>query len=294
MDSEPLLLVEGLVHIYKAAELEVVALQGLDLTLSAGETVAIVGRSGSGKTTLMNVLAGVEVPSAGRVRVAGHDLSRLSPGARQAYRRSTVGYLWQHSQANLLPELTAFQNVQLPMLGARPRERRAAEARELLAGLGLGERLQQKPAQLAGGENQRLALAVALANRPRLLLADEPTAELDGVTAAELLADLTALLKRLGTAAILVTHDRQVVRYVDRVLQIRDGRTATETRYVERAGDLVADEVVILDRAGRLQLPRHLIEELKLSERVRVHSEDGTLRISPLRSVAEDEGGRDG
>lgn len=282
----PLVQVEGLVHIYKAADLEVVALQGLDLTVAAGETVAVVGRSGSGKTTLMNVLAGGERPSAGRVTVAGHDLTRLTAAQGEAYRREVIGYLWQHANANLLPELSAEQNVQMPMIGSGAARQRADQAGRLLAALGLEHHASRKPAQLTGGENQRLALAVALANRPALLLADEPTAELDGVTARLVLADLSRLLQELETAAILVTHDRQVARFVDRVVQIRDGRTSTETRYVEHEGDLIADEVVILDRAGRLQLPRHLIEELGLRERVRVHSDGGSLRISPLNGPA--------
>jgi putative ABC transport system ATP-binding protein len=277
---------EGLVHIYKTEELEVVALQGLDLQLAEGETIAIAGRSGSGKTTLMNILAGIETPSAGRVKVAGHDLGRMSRAERDQYRRQVVGYLWQHSQVNLWPELTALENVQVPMLAGGNAERhpgrsQSTRAAGLLSALGLERQLRKRPAQLSGGENQRLALAVALANRPRLLLADEPTAELDGTTARSLLGDLAAVLHELGTGAIMVTHDPQLERYVDRVVHIRDGRTSTETRWIEQAGDMVADELVILDRAGRLQLPRHLVEELNLRERVRVRREGDSLRILP-------------
>jgi ABC-type lipoprotein export system ATPase subunit len=275
---------EGLVHIYKAAELEVVALQGLDLQLHEREVVAIAGRSGSGKTTLMNILAGVEVPTAGRARVAGHDLARMEDREREAYRRQVVGYLWQHAKVNLWPELTALENVQVPMLAGAGRGDRnpGRRARRLLEMLGLDRGLTRRPAQLSGGENQRLALAVALANHPRLLLADEPTAELDGATARAVLEDLATLLRELGAGAIMVTHDRQLERYVDRVVQIRDGRTSTETRYVEQEEGLVADEVIILDRAGRLQLPRHLVDELGLKDRVRIHREGGSIRIAPL------------
>ena len=271
---------EGLVHIYKSVDLEVVALQGLDLTVEAGETVAIAGRSGSGKTTLMNILGGLEAPTAGSVTVAGSDLSRLGDRERETYRRGVVGYVLQHALANLSRDLTAIENVQVPMLGAGVRER-AAQSAELLERFGLGSKLGHRPAQLTGGENQRLALAVALANRPQLLLADEPTAELDGPAAQRLLADLTAYLKEHGTAAVMVTHDQQLARHVDRVVQIRDGRTSTETRYVEPhgGGGLVADELVIMDRAGRLQLPRAYIEKLGLRQRVRVHLEADHLRI---------------
>jgi putative ABC transport system ATP-binding protein len=273
---------EGLVHIYKTAELEVVALQGLDLRVEAGEMVAIAGRSGSGKTTLMNLLAGVEPPSAGSARVAGHDLARMDDRERDRYRREVVGYLLQHSLANLDLDLTVLQNVQVPMIAGGPR-RRGARARRLLEKLGLGGQARLRPAQLTGAEAQRLALAVALANKPRLLLADEPTAELDGTNAGDLLVDLTSLLRELGTAAIMVTHDQQLERHVDRVIQIRDGRTSTERRWLARPNGEreVADELVILDRAGRLQLPRAHVEKLGLRDRVRVHLEADSIRITP-------------
>jgi ABC-type lipoprotein export system ATPase subunit len=288
--NQPLVECEGLVHIYKTAELEVVALQGLDLSVEAGEMVAIAGRSGSGKTTLMNLLAGVEPPSAGAARVAGHDLARMGDRERDRYRREVVGYLLQHSLANLALDLTVIQNVQVPMIAGGPR-RRGARARKLLEKLGLGGQARLRPAQLTGAEAQRLALAVALANEPRLLLADEPTAELDGTNARELLVDLTALLRDLGTAAIMVTHDQQLERHVDRVIQIRDGRTSTERRWLARPnGDReVADELVILDRAGRLQLPRAHVEKLGLRDRVRVHLEGDSIRITPAEQSPDAE-----
>jgi putative ABC transport system ATP-binding protein len=280
--TQPLVECEGLVHIYKTDKLEVVALQGLDLTVAAGEMVAIAGRSGSGKTTLMNVLAGVEAPSAGMARVAGHDLARMGNRERDHYRREVVGYLLQHSLANLDLNLTVEQNVQVPMLGGHSR-RRASRAGVLLERLGLGGHGRLRPAELTGVEAQRLALAVALANKPDLLLADEPTAELDGANARKLLEDLTSLLRELGTAALMVTHDQQLERHVDRVIQIRDGRTSTERRWLARDGDDpgVADELVILDRAGRLQLPKSHVDKLGMRGRVRVHLEADSIRITP-------------
>lgn len=289
--TKPLVECEGLVHIYKTEELEVVALQGLDLTVEAGEMVAIAGRSGSGKTTLMNLLAGVEPPTAGAATVAGHDLARMDGRERDRYRREVVGYVLQHSLANLVMDLTVIQNVQVPMLGGGKR-RRGRRARALLEKLGLGGQARLNPAQLTGAEAQRLALAVALANEPRLLLADEPTAELDGANAQTLLDDMTRVLRDLGTAAIMVTHDQQLERHVDRVIQIRDGKTSTERRWRARtSGDgEVADELVILDRAGRLQLPKAHVEKLGLRDRVRVHLEDDSIRIMPAEKRPDADG----
>jgi putative ABC transport system ATP-binding protein len=271
---------EGLVHIYKAAELEVVALQGLDLEVGSGEMVAIAGRSGSGKTTLMNILAGLERPSAGMVRVSGRDLNRISRIEQERYRRDVVGYVLQHSLGNIAPYLSAVENVQAATVSgaARGRPRLAVE---LLDRLGLGDRLSRRPAQLAGHETQRLALAVALANRPHLLLADEPTAELDTGAAAQLLSDLTGLLREEGTAAVIVTHDPQVETYVDRVVMIRDGRTSSERRWVEREGERIHDELAIMDRAGRIQLPRAYVDRLGLSGRVRLRLEGDRISILP-------------
>jgi len=184
----------SLVHIYKSADLEVFALQGLDMTVEEGEVVAIVGASGSGKTTLMNVLAAVEKPSAGQAVVAGHELGSLSDRSRDAYRRDVIGYVWQNATLNLTPELTAFENLQLPlMLARRSHSERRERGYELLDTLGLTQLRGHLPAQLSGGEQQRLALGVAIANRPKVLLADEPTAELDRTSARRMLEDLGRL-----------------------------------------------------------------------------------------------------
>lgn len=279
----PLVECEGLVYIYKTRELEVVALQGLDLHVDAGEMVAIAGRSGSGKTTLMNILAGVDAPTAGRAIVAGTDLTRITETQRDRYRHETVGYLLQRSQANVMPELTAIENVRLATLTGG-RARRDA-GRDVLARLGLGDRLDRRPAALTGGEKIRLALAVAVANRPRLLLADEPTAELDTATAHSVLQDLAALLDEIGTTAIFVTHDAELERFAGRVIQIRDGKTSTETRWSGGRDARVADELVIMDRAGRIQLPRAYVEKLALKGRVRLRLETDHIAILPPESV---------
>lgn len=224
---EPLVRTRSLGHVYRTEHSEVVALQNLDLELGEGETLAVVGPSGSGKTTLLNILAGVARPSQGSVEVAGRDLGALDERELERYRRQVVGYLWQQSDAGLWAGLTALENVQVPMLavhGSRGQRRdRAGALLELLGMQGQGGlRLQQ----LDYGERQRLALAVAMANQPRLLLCDEPTAELDGATAQLLLADLADLLRSLGVAAVVVTHDPQLERFVDRVVRIGGAGTA--------------------------------------------------------------------
>jgi putative ABC transport system ATP-binding protein len=220
----PLVQARGLVHVYETGELQATALRGVDLDMTDGERLAVMGRSGSGKTTLLNILAGLEIPTGGHAVVAGHDLTRLTRRERQAYRRTVVGYVWQQPEAGLLPGLSALQNVLVPMLGGAPaRSEEADLAVQLLEAFRLGPRAEQPPSALAPGEQQRLALAVALANRPRLLLADELTAAMGWGAAQELLGDLRSTLDQLGTAAVIVTHDERVQRYVDRVLVLRDG-----------------------------------------------------------------------
>jgi ABC-type lipoprotein export system ATPase subunit len=216
--------VSGLSHAYGVNGNHSVALRRVDLQVAAGERVAIMGRSGSGKTTLLNILAGLEVPSAGRVVIDGRDLATVGRRDREAYRRSVVGYVWQQPEDGLLPGLTALENVLVPVLGGRASGPEQVEgALRLLDAMRLRDRLHDRPAVLSPLEMQRLAVAVALANRPQLLLADELTARLDWPVARELLGDLAALLDRLGAAAIIVTHDPRVARYVDRALMIRDG-----------------------------------------------------------------------
>ena len=284
--TAPLVTCEGLVHIYKERDVEVVALQGLDLAVESGEVVAIVGRSGSGKTTLMNILAGAEAPTAGTAVVDGHELGAMGETERDSYRRQVVGYVLQRSHANLAKDLNALDNVVLPMHEGTPEQRRQ-RARDLLAAMGIGSLAGRLPAQLSGGEAQRLAVAIAMANDPKLLLADEPTAELDELTASQILSDLRSLLRARETAAVMVTHDRNVEKHANRVIQIRDGRTSTETRWREAEQGLIADEVLILDRAGRLQLPKSFVEKLRMRGRVRAHIEGDEVRLKRVDEASE-------
>jgi ABC-type lipoprotein export system ATPase subunit len=275
------------VKIHKVADLEVVALQGLDLLVDAGEFVAIVGASGSGKSTLLNILGGLDVPSAGRATVAGNDLTSMGRRQRTRYRRRVVGFVWQQTSRNLLPYLDAAENVELPMLldGVARRERRR-RASELLERVGLADRASHRPERLSGGEQQRVAVAVALANNPRVLLADEPTGELDTATSEVLFAALRKLNADLGTTMIVVTHDPLVSEQVQRTVAIRDGRTSTETlrltsRLESGEHEVLAEEFAVLDRAGRLQLPRSHVEALQLERRVRLRLESDHIGVWP-------------
>lgn len=293
----PFIVCENLVKIYKVAELEVIAIQGLDLTVQEGELIGIVGASGSGKSTFLNVLGGLDRPSAGKIAVNGRNLLKLSDAELDAYRRNEVGFVWQQSARNLVPYLTAQENVELPMTvaGMSPRPKRAW-AQELLEAVGLWEHRQHKLAQLSGGQQQRVAIAVALANKPSLLLGDEPTGELDSTTSDETLALFQRLNEQFGLTTIIVTHDPQVSKAVDRVVTIRDGRTSSET--VRRASQVeqeaVFDEYVMVDGAGRLQIPPDVREKIGLSDRVTITTtEDGGVLVRPV-SEKESGGERDG
>lgn len=293
-----LIVCDNLVKIYKVADLEVVALQGLDLLVEPGEFIALVGASGSGKSTLMNILGGLDVPSAGRAVVAGHLLGEMGRRERTAYRRQVIGFVWQQTSRNLLPYLTARQNVELPMLlNGVPRALREERAPDLLTRVGLAERGDHRPERLSGGEQQRVAIAVALANQPAVLFADEPTGELDTVTARQVFDLLRTVNRELGVTIVVVTHDPLVSEQVSRTIAIRDGRTSSETlrrRAVTEGGDhhVISEEYAVLDRVGRLQLPRAHVEALGLERRVRLALEPDHISVWPDRDRSAD--GSDG
>ena len=280
---------EDLFKIYKIADLEVVALRGLDLKVKLGELMAIVGASGSGKTTLLNILGGLDIPTAGKVIVGKRDLLKMSSRALVTYRRRDVGFVWQQVGGNLIPYLSALQNVELPLilLGWRQRKQRR-RAEEMLEAVGLGARLRYRPDRLSGGEQQRVAIAVALANNPPLLLADEPSGELDSQTAESIFDVFHSLNEAYGVTIVIVTHDIRITDKVERVVTIRDGRTSLEAirgpRFPDAGPRRILDEFVILDKAGRLQLPKNYIEKLKLKERVRVLLADDHITVWPEES----------
>ncbi|MFI0410003.1 ABC transporter ATP-binding protein [Actinomadura sp. 3N508] len=282
---------DNLVRIYKTDGIEVVALQGLDLLVDAGELVAIVGASGSGKSTLLNILSGLDVPTAGVARVAGADLLTMASKERLRFRREQVGFIWQQTSRNLLPYLTAEQNVALPMrFAGRSRRARAARAAELLGMLGVGDCAGRRPHELSGGQQQRIAIAVAVANEPHVVLADEPTGELDTATGGEVFTALRRVNEELGTTVVVVTHDKQVTERVDRTIGIRDGRTSSEVRRRSAEdGTRTAEEYAVLDRAGRVQLPKGFTAALEMRDRVRLNLETDHVGVWPDREAVRKE-----
>ncbi|MCT2590512.1 ATP-binding cassette domain-containing protein [Streptomyces sp. N2-109] len=294
--QDALIVCDRLVRVFQADGVEVQALQGLDLLIKEGELTAIVGASGSGKSTLLNILAGLDTPTAGSASVAGCDLLGMDAKTRLGYRRDTVGFIWQRTSRNLLPYLTAAQNVALPMqlrgrsrgmgVGRRGNRARMARAAELLDLLGMSHCLDRRPAGLSGGEQQRVAIAVALANDPAVVFADEPTGELDTATAEQVFSALRTANSELGTTILVVTHDQAVSSEVSRTVSIRDGRTSSETlRHVrtdENGGEsTVSREYTTIDRSGRLQLPPEFTEPLAIRDRVLLELQPDHIEVRP-------------
>ena len=276
----------GLFKIYKAADLEVVALRGLELTVQQGEILAIVGASGSGKSTLLNILAGYDAPSAGTIRVGDFDLLQMTNKEVVKYRRHEVGFIWQETSRNLFPYLTTLENVELPMvIAGSPKTERKKRAQELLDIVGLGDRSSHKPAELSGGEQQRVAIAVGLSNKPPLLLADEPTGELDDQTGKEVLELLNKVNQDLGTTILIVTHDPAIATSVQRAIAIKDGKTSTETTREVSYGRKLngettnTEEFLLIDTAGSVQIPRDVLNELNIERKVKVDIKDGKVTL---------------
>ena len=300
MAQESFIICDNVVRIFKIAGHEVVALQGLDMAVTPAELLGVVGVSGSGKSTLMNILGGLDRPTAGRVWVDGKDLLKLSDMALTHYRLSSVGFLWQQSARNLLPYLNAQENIEYPMtvageFGRKKRQR----TQQLLEIVGLWERRRHRLSELSGGEQQRVAIAVALANNPRLLLADEPTGEVDTKTADAIYKIFRNLQSELKLTTIIVSHDAQIGKQVDRVIAIRDGKIASEL--VRQNGDsaplagtpnsAVASappehiELTVVDSAGRLQIPKDLRQQFSIRHRVRLEATPEGVLIRPVETA---------
>jgi len=289
MNVEPLIVCENLVKIYRLNQeggksIEVQALQGLDITVADGEMIGIVGASGSGKSTLLNILGGLDRPTGGHALVGRQDLGNLSERALDQYRLQKVGFVWQQATRNLIPYLTALENVELPLtlsgqVGKSSRER----AIQLLKVVGLHERMHHRLEELSGGEQQRVAVAIALANHPKLLLADEPTGELDTATAKSIYDLFRALNNDLGLTIVIVSHDLGIAQHVDRVVAVRDGKLASETLRVQKSDSDEHHllELAVLDSAGRLQIPREYLEQFHIKRRVQMEMTDQGILIRP-------------
>lgn len=301
-EDKPIIRCENLVKIYKTSDIEVLALQGMDICIDRGELMAIVGNSGSGKSTFLNMLGGLDRPTAGRLYVDGKNLLKMTQKELVEYKRKTVGFVWQNNARNLLPYLTVVQNVQMPMVFDNPKGQKE-RAMELLELVGMSHKKDSKLSQLSGGEQQRIALAIALANQPKILLADEPTGSVDTKTGNYILDVFRKINREMGITVVIVTHDGKLTSKVNRVVSIRDGKTSSErimrksyakeleniqmfseaedaVRHYEEALD-VHEEYAVLDRAGRVQIPKELLDRLHVTDnRVKLEYKDGKIIIS--------------
>lgn len=288
---ETMIKADGLVKIYKTKQTEVLALQGLDLSVEEGELTAIIGNSGSGKSTFLNMIGGLDRPSAGSLFVAGSNLFTMTEKQLVLYKRNTVGFVWQNNGRNLLPYLTVLENVMLPMSLSSTKNKRE-KALALLEKVGMSAKKRSRMNMLSGGEQQRVAIAIALANSPKLLLADEPTGSVD-VKTANYIFDVFTELNKGGQTILIVTHDVALSKKVKRVVAIRDGKISSERVLKEAYADRLQesaidwrqedtqDEYAILDRAGRLQIPAEFLQSLQLKDnKVSIGLHDGKVIIS--------------
>lgn len=293
---------DNLVKIYKTKDIEVLALQGLDINIEPGELMAIVGNSGSGKSTFLNMIGGLDRPTAGKLYVDGKNLFRLSEKELVEYKQKTVGFVWQNNARNLLPYLTALENVMVPMMFADAKEQEK-KALELLDLVGLSHKKDSKLSQLSGGEQQRVAIAIALANSPKILLADEPTGSVDTKTSNYIMDVFRKINQEMGVTVVIVTHDIALTKKVNRIISIRDGKTSSERimkkSYAEELAnvqlfseqsqdvankfqmEMVHEEYAVLDRAGRVQIPREILDLMNITDnKVKIEFKEGKIIIS--------------
>lgn len=274
--SDPIVEMRDVFCVHRTAEGDAAALQGMTISLAHDEVLCVLGPSGAGKSTLLRVIAGLQVPSAGIVRVLGFDVGRRSARWRARFRNGQIGFLSQHSEAALPPDLPVGQAVELPLAlrGFGGHERRARVG-ELLERAGLRDHAAARPGELSGGERQRVALCAAVAHRPALLLADEPTGELDEASAQA----VRALIVELGTSVVIASHDPDTAMIADRAARIRDGRVVEDRRDGESA--------LVVGRGGWLRLPSHLLTQAGIADRARVHPAEGGLLVTPASGSAQ-------
>ena len=289
--SDIMVQAEGLVKIYKTKVTEVLALQGLDLSVETGELTALIGNSGSGKSTFLNMIGGLDKPSAGSLQVDGKNLFTMTKKQLIAYKRDTVGFVWQNNGRNLIPYLSTLENIMLPMHLSHGRHRRE-KALQLLELVGLSSKKHSRLNTLSGGEQQRVAIAIALANSPKLILADEPTGSVD-VQTADYIFDIFRELNAQGQTVLIVTHDVALSKKVKRVVAIRDGKISSERILRESYADRIKEsnidwrkedtqeEYAVLDKAGRVQIPREMLEEIGIkNQKVKLEILEGQVVLS--------------
>jgi putative ABC transport system ATP-binding protein len=270
------------VKVYKIPSSEIVALKGIDFSMEKGELVAIIGPSGAGKSSLLNLLGGLDRPTAGKLTVDGQNLLEFKARELAHYRLHRVGFVWQQVERNLMPNRNSIRNVTLPMMlaGTAPWKRRE-RAKELLAAVGLGEHLRKYPGQLSGGQQQRVAIAVALANNPPMLLLDEPTGSLDRKSGRQVMELVNGLRKDYNLTVLMVTHDMEVADYADRVLTLRDGALGQDLSGAE-------DAALKVDDVGRVALPDGARSYLYEAARIAVEVRPEGVLLRPEAAESDD------
>lgn len=289
--TDPIISLKDVIKIYKRKDVEVIALSGLSLQILRGSMIAVIGSSGSGKSTLMKLIGGLDQATAGHITVNGIKLNNLSFDRLNLYRRKMIGFMWQHTSKNLLSYLNAMENIELTMMIGGRIDRQWAE--HLLNRTGLSGMMRKKPTEMSGGQQQRLALAVALANKPQILLADEPTGAVDTMTAEAILELMHDLRSEMNLTVVVVTHDPRINRIVDRAITISDGRIAQEAfgTWIPNALANIPVEneesVLVIDDKGMLQLPKSLLksEDLSYPRYFTVHAERNRIILTSSDSA---------
>jgi ABC-type lipoprotein export system ATPase subunit len=279
---------QDLIKLYtdEQSKIQVPALRGVELTAKEGDLLAIIGPSGSGKSTLVNLIGGIDRPSSGEIILGGEIITKMTSKQLTQHRRHRVGFLYQLPERNLIWNLTALKNTMVPMKlsGKWTHNQQKERARELLKEVGLGQRINHKPHQLSGGEAQRTGIAVALANDPAIVLADEPTGELDSVTTFKIIDYFKQLNKQLGKTFIVVTHDTRFANMTTKALRILDGRIVGLHRAIDPKKSLAhREEVLFVDDHGNMRIPDVIRKQAGIKNHIKIEMREGFATIIPVR-----------